>query len=113
MENVKKDELLKKLDAKEHECLEYRAKLERQPVSVSLDSQTPTPVTVLEAEVEQRMAELREKMEESRGKIAGLIQEMQLIKTTAREKIVIPLDQSEAAVVDEFESSRRISAFDP
>lgn len=38
---------------------------------------------------------------------------MQLIKTTTREKIVIPLDQSEAAVVDEFESSRRISAFDP
>ena len=41
-------------------------------------------------------------MEASRKKIAGIMQEMQLIKTTVREKIVVPLnlDYSEA-VVDE------------
>jgi ABC-type methionine transport system ATPase subunit len=62
----------------------------------------PTPVAVLEAEVQRKMDELREQMEASRKKIAGIMQEMQLIKTTVREKIVVPLnlDYSEA-VLDE------------
>lgn len=108
LENVKKDELMKKLDAKEHECLEYRARLDRsaQPASFSLEENSLTPVAVLEAEVERKMKELRQEMEDSRSKIAGFIQDMQIIKTTTREKFVVPLnlDHSEAAVIDELES---------
>lgn len=110
LENVKKDELMKKLDAKEHECLEYRARLDRsaQPASFTLDESSLTPVAILEAEVERKMKELKQEMEDSRAKIAGLVQDMQIIKTTTREKILVPFiaDHSEMAELDELESRR-------
>jgi hypothetical protein len=88
LDSVKKDELIKRLEAKEQECLEYRARLDRiKPPSSDEDPDALTPVAVLEAEVERRMETLRVDMELSRSRIAGLMQEMQLVKTTARERI--------------------------
>lgn len=101
LDNVKKDELAKKLEAKEHECLEYRARLDRVP-QISIQMETVTPVEVLEKEVEDRMKDMRDQMEACRVRIEGIFQEMGMLKTTVREKIVVPtlVDYSDA-VIDE------------
>jgi len=53
LDNVKKEELIKQLEAKEHECLEYRAKLSNiQPLSIASTDQKDAPVIELEAEIQ-------------------------------------------------------------
>jgi hypothetical protein len=53
LDNVKKEELIKQLEAKEHECLEYRAKLSNiQPLSIASADQKDAPVIELEAEIQ-------------------------------------------------------------
>ena len=47
-------------------------------------------VYALEAEVDRRMAEIREQMTVEHQKINGLFLEMSLLKTVVRERIVIP-----------------------
>ena len=72
LDAVKKDELIKKLEAKEHECLEYRAKLE--PMTSGITSLNEQPLLqVLEKEVARKMTEARSQMENSRQRIEGLI----------------------------------------
>lgn len=79
LDSVKKDELIRKLEAKEQECLEYRARLD--PMKQVITEERPTP-QALEAEVERQMSESRSHMAASRMRIETLIQEMSLLKTT-------------------------------
>ena len=79
LDSVKKDELMRKLEAKEQECLEYRARLDPMKQAITEESHTPR---ALEAEVERQMSESRSQMATARMRIETLIQEMSLLKTT-------------------------------
>lgn len=63
LELLKKDDLVKQLEAKEQECLEYRAKLNKiEPQTIQEEEEEDKPVEMLESEVIARMTELREIM---------------------------------------------------
>lgn len=63
LELLKKDDLVKQLEAKEQECLEYRTKLNKiEPQTIQEEEEEDKPVEMLESEVIARMTELREIM---------------------------------------------------
>jgi predicted nucleic acid-binding Zn-ribbon protein len=90
LDNMKKDELQKRLEAKESECLEYRARL-----GTSIQPQTssqfePKSLPQLEGEAQQRIAEFEKGFREAHEKVQGLLKEIGDLKTTVRERTVVP-----------------------
>jgi predicted nuclease with TOPRIM domain len=89
LDSLKKDDLVKRLEAKEHECLEYRARLEPMVAGLTTVEEPKTP-QALERELERKAAELKAQMEAERKRIEQLMDEMAHLKTTVRERINLP-----------------------
>lgn len=96
LDALKKDDLVKRLEAKEHECLEYRARLEPMVAGLTQVEEPKTP-TALEQELERKSAEIKAQMEAERENIERLVQEMAMLKTTVRERITVPIIQRDSS----------------
>jgi hypothetical protein len=90
LDNMKKDELQKRLEAKESECLEYRARLGTaiQPQTSSSQFE-PKSLPQLEGEAQQRIAEFEKGFHEAHQKVLELVKEIGELKTTIRERTVV------------------------
>ena len=76
LDNTKKDELQKRLEAKESECLEYRARLGTsiQPQSSQLFE--PKTLPQLEGQVRERIAQFEAGLKQGHEKVQAMIDEM-------------------------------------
>jgi predicted nucleic acid-binding Zn-ribbon protein len=92
LDNMKKDELQKRLEAKESECLEYRARLGTaiQPQTSSSSQFEPKTLPQLEGEAKQRISEFEKGFQEAHKKVLELVKEIGELKTTTRERTVVP-----------------------
>ena len=90
LDNMKKDELQKRLEAKESECLEYRARLGTSIQPQKTSQFEPKSLPQLEGEAQQRIAEFETGFREAHEKVLAVIKEIEELKTTVRERTVLP-----------------------
>ena len=85
----------KRLEAKESECLEYRARLGTaiQPQTSSSSQFEPKSLPQLEGEAQQRIADFERGFREAHEKMQGLFKEIGELKTMVRERTVVPQRQ--------------------